>query len=77
MRRLASPGEGGASLVAEIRLLREEVARLQGAASRGADASERTASSTGQLADQFENASDGGNALRTEVINVVSTEEVV
>ena len=77
MRRLASPGEGGASLVAEIRLLREEVARLQGAASRGADASERTASSTGQLADQFENATDGGNAIRAEVVNVVSTEEVV
>jgi hypothetical protein len=76
MRRLASPGEGSASLVAEIRLLRKEVAFLQGAASRGADASERTASSTVQLADQFENATDGGNAFRADVINIVRTRTV-
>jgi len=69
MRRLASPAEGGASLAAEIRLLREEVALLRGAADRGANAAEKTADSTGQLADQFENASDGGNALRVEMID--------
>ena len=76
MRRLASPSENGSALATEIRLLREEVSQLKGEISRGADAAESTASSTGQFADQFENATDGGNAIRAEVINVVQTEEM-
>ncbi|WP_312488342.1 DUF4214 domain-containing protein [Massilia timonae] len=69
MRRLASPEQGGAVLAAEIRMLRQEVAALLGAA-------ERTAGSTEQLADQFDNATDGGNAMRADVINTVQTREI-
>lgn len=76
MRRLATPAEGNSTLAAEIRSLRTEVARLKSEISRGADAAERTASSSGQLADQFENATDGGNAMRADVISVVQTREV-
>ena len=76
MRRLASPEQGSASLAAEIRMLREEVAALRSAADRGAEAAERTAGSTGQLADQFDNATDGGNAMRADVINTVQTREI-
>ena len=76
MRRLASPEQGSAVLAAEIRMLREEVAALRGAADRGADAAERTAGSTGQLADQFDNATDGGNAMRADVVNTVQIREV-
>lgn len=77
MSRLAKPSEGGAMLATEIRSLRAEVARLQAAMNRGADAAEQTAQNTGQFAEQFENASDGGNVLRVEVIGVVKTKEVV
>jgi len=68
MRRLASPGEGSSALVGEIRLLRQQVERLETAAGRTANATEGTASNTGQLADQFENVTDGGNVMRTEVL---------
>ena len=76
MRRLSSPGEGNAALIAEIRALRTEVAGLKSAAGRTADATEKTAGSTGQLAEQFDNATDGGNAMRADVFNVVRTREV-
>lgn len=76
MRRLSSPNEGNAALVAEIRALRTEVAGLKNAAGRTADAAEKTAGSTGQLAEQFDNATDGGNAMRADVFNVVRTKEV-
>ena len=66
MRRLASPGEGSSALVEEIRLLRKQVERLEAATGRTADATESTASNTGQLADQFENVTDGGNMMRVE-----------
>jgi len=68
MRRLASPEQGSNALIAEIRALREEVALLRGEAERGTDAAV-------QLADQFDNVTDGGNACRVEVINKVRTKE--
>ncbi len=71
LRRIGNPNEGSGVLAAEIRMLRGEVARLQGEISRGADAAEQTAYSTGQLADQFDNVTDGGNAIRADVINTV------
>jgi len=77
MRRLATPGEGSSAMVAEIRALRGEVVKLQEQARRVATATESTAGSSSQLAEQFENASDGGNAIRAEVINVVRTRTVV
>ena len=77
MRRLATPSEGSGALVAEIRSLRGEVAALREQASRVATATESTARSSGQFADQFENATDGGNAFKSEVINVVRTRTVV
>lgn len=69
MRRLASPEQNNEAVVAELRALREEVALLRAEA-------ERTSDNTGQLADQFDNATDGGNACRVEVINQVRTKEV-
>lgn len=66
MRRLASPEGNNEALVAELRLLRQQVESLRNAALRTADSSERTANSTEQFADQFENVTDGGNAMRTE-----------
>ena len=48
-------------LVAELRALREEVAQLRAV-------SQATASSTAQMADQLDQVTEGGNAMRTEVI---------
>jgi len=74
---LSRAGSGdNAALVAEIRALRTEVQGLKSAASRTADASEKTAGNTGQLAEQIDNVTDGGNAMRADVFNVVRTKEV-
>jgi len=70
MRRLASPEQNNQALAAAVERLTREVESLRAEVGRGADAS-------GQLAEQFENASDGGNVVRVEVIGVVKTEEVV
>lgn len=76
LRRMASPADSNAALVAEIRLLRTQVELLKSEASKVVSATEKTADHTGQFADQFENATDGGNAFRADVINVVQTKEV-
>lgn len=68
MARLRNPSSNNDALVAELRLLRGQVERLEAAANRTARATEDTASSSGQLADQFENVTDGGNIMRTEVM---------
>jgi hypothetical protein len=52
---------GNAEMVAELRALREEVAQLRAV-------SQATASSTAQMADQLDQVTEGGNAMRTEVI---------
>lgn len=57
-------GGGNAEMVAELRALRAEVAALRAAG-------ERTASNTAQmpqLAEQFDNVTEGGNAIRSEVM---------
>lgn len=69
MRRLASPNEGNAALVGEVR-------RLAGIVEKQQQALDRIAGSTGQLAEQFDEVSEGGNAMRTDVINVVQTKGV-
>ena len=56
-----SAGGGNAEMVAELRALREEVAQLRAV-------SQATASSTAQMADQLDQVTEGGNAMRTEVI---------
>lgn len=68
MRRLSSPSENNSALEAAVDRLTQEVASLRDAALRTANATEGTASNTGQLADQFENVTDGGNAMRVEVL---------
>ena len=75
MRRLASPAGNNEALAAAVERLTREVEFLRAAADRGATAAEKTANSTGQMADQFENSTDGGNAMRVEVINIVQTKE--
>ncbi len=75
MRRLASPSEGSTALVEEIRLLRQQVERLEASSGRTADATEGAASNTKQLADQFDNVTEGGNAMRGDVINIVRVKE--
>ena len=52
---------GNAEMVAELRALREEVAQLRAA-------SQATASSTAQMAEQLDQVTEGGNAMRTEVV---------
>ena len=69
MRRLSSPGEGNAALVGEVR-------RLAGIVEKQQQALDRIAGSTGQLAEQIDNVTDGGNAMRADVFNVVRTKEV-
>lgn len=57
-------GSVNAALVVEVRALREEVAALRASA-------DRTASNTDklpQMADQFDNVTEGGNATRVEVM---------
>lgn len=57
-------GGNNAEMVAELRALRAEVAALR-------TASERTASNTAQMpqmAEQFDNVTEGGSVLRTEVM---------
>jgi len=66
MRRLASPAGDSDAVVVELRMLRQEVEGLRAAALRTADSSDRTANSTEQFADQFENVTDGGNMMRVE-----------
>jgi hypothetical protein len=61
MARLRNPGENNVELIAEIRALRDEVKRLQDVVSEGND-------NTRQLADQFDNLTEGGNAMRSEVM---------
>jgi hypothetical protein len=61
MRSLASPQENNMALLTELRLLRQQVERLEAAAVS-------TAENTGQVADQFDNVTDGGNAMRSEVL---------
>lgn len=68
MRRMSAPGESNDAVVAELRSLRLQVQNLQLAVNRTAIATEQTAGSSGQLADQFENVTDGGNAMRAEVL---------
>ena len=48
-------------MVAELRALREEVAQLRAV-------SQATASSTAQMAEQLDQVTEGGNAMRTEAI---------
>ena len=56
-----SGDSGSAELLAEVRALRDEVAGLR--------AEQREpAAATVRLANQFNNVSEGGNALRTEVM---------
>ena len=76
LSRLASPAENSAALVAELRALRSEVGELRRVASRTADATEKTAGSAEQLAEQFDDVTEGGNAMRTDVVNTVETKEV-
>ena len=52
---------GNAEMVAELRALREEVAQLRAV-------SQATASSTAQMAEQLDQVTEGGNAMRTEAI---------
>ena len=73
MRRLSDPGQGNDALAAEIRLLRAQVELLQGGVGRAAAAAESTARSAEQFAGQFDDVTDGGNAMRADVINVVQT----
>lgn len=54
-------GGSNADMVAELRALREEVAQLRAA-------SQATASSTAQMAEQLDQVTEGGNAMRTEAI---------
>ena len=70
LRAPAAASAGTDALVKEIRLLRRQVEALQSAV-------DSTAASTGQLADQFENVTDGGNAMRSDVVTVVRTKEAV
>lgn len=56
-----SAGGGNAEMIAELRALREEVAQLRAV-------SQATASSTAQMADQLDQVTEGGNAMRTEAI---------
>ena len=60
MARLASPSSNNDVLVAEVRALREAVAKQQAAL-------EYIAQSTGRHADMFENATGGGGPLLVEV----------
>jgi len=76
MAGMRAPAAGTDALVAEVRLLRRQVESLQRAAESTATNTARSADSTGQLAEQFENATDGGNAMRTDVVTVVRTKEV-
>lgn len=48
-------------MVAELRALREEVAQLRAV-------SQATASSTAQMAEHLDQVTEGGNAMRTEVV---------
>ena len=58
-------GTGGdKELIAEVRALRAQVARLE-------EPTRATAQATGQFADQFDNVTAGGNAMGTEVLNKV------
>jgi len=76
MDALRNPADSSAALVVEVRALRGEVERLRRETSRGSDAAVETARSSGQLAAQIDNATDGGNAFRSEIINIVRTKEV-
>jgi len=68
MRRLGNPTDNSDVLAAEIRSLRLQVEILQRAANRTADAAEQTAGATGQMADQIDNVTEGGNVMRVEVL---------
>ncbi|OON62280.1 hypothetical protein B0920_02035 [Massilia sp. KIM] len=72
---LRNPPEANAALVAEVTALRGEVARLREAAERSANSNERSEGHVEQLAGQFDNVTEGGNAFRAEVINIVQVKE--
>ncbi|NML62271.1 DUF4214 domain-containing protein [Massilia sp. RP-1-19] len=74
MARLQNPGANSDALVTEIRLLRQQVERLQLAAEKTADDTGKMVLSTGQLADQFNEVSEGGNAMRSDVVASVRLE---
>ncbi len=54
-------GGSNADMVTELRALREEVAQLRAV-------SQATASSTAQMAEHLDQVTEGGNAMRTEVV---------
>ena len=68
-QRLSSPASSNAELVAEVRLLRKEIAELRAPMDRAADNTGLAAASTGQLAEQFDRVTENGNALRTELVS--------
>lgn len=68
-QRLSSPASNNAELVAEVRLLRKEIAELKAPMEQTAANTGNAATSTGQLAEQFDRATEGGNALRTELVS--------
>lgn len=71
--RNAMSGGGQQELVAEVRALRAEVARLTAVAQKTSGNTARSARANEQLADQFDQVTEGGNASRVvnmETVNV-------
>jgi len=68
MRRLASPSDNNSALAAAVVRLTLEVEGLRAAALRTAD-------STEQIADHIDHVTDGGNAMRADVVNIVRVTE--
>lgn len=71
MSRLANPVANADTLVNEVRLLRQQVERLTSAAQKTAEATGEIASSSSQLAEQFDNVTEGGNSMRSELIGML------
>jgi phage-related minor tail protein len=69
LARASNPSSNVEVLAAAVDRLTAKVAEQQAAL-------DRIANNTGDHKDMFENATDGGNAIRAEVINTVKTKEV-
>lgn len=72
---VSAPTRSDDSVIIELQMVRKQLEVLQKSNERTAKSTEESAKSNGQLADQFENASGGGNSLNVTVNGTVKTKE--